>query len=63
MGLRPDDLYLYADLTQQCWTVTHWSWALGLGVRLPIPAFALFPLQHCIVSDKNMQLSMIMKTI
>jgi hypothetical protein len=33
MGLRPDDLYLYADLTQQCWTVTHWSWALGLGVR------------------------------
>jgi hypothetical protein len=61
MGLRPDDLYLYADLTQQCWTVTHWSWALGLGVRLHIPAFTFFPLLYCIVFDKNKQLSMIMK--
>ncbi len=33
MGLRPDDLYLYADLTQQCWTQKHWAWGLFLGVR------------------------------
>jgi hypothetical protein len=33
MGLQPEDLYLYADLTQQCWTQKHWAWGLGLGVR------------------------------
>ncbi len=45
MGLRPDDLYLYADLTQQCWTVNHLKWAFGLGVRFgQFTCFILVPL-------------------
>ncbi len=34
MGLRPEDMYLNADLSQQCWTPKHIGWAVGLGVRV-----------------------------
>ena len=34
MGLRAEDMYLNADLSQQCWTPKHIGWAVGLGVRI-----------------------------
>jgi len=36
IGVCPDDLYLVADMSVQCWTPTHNSWVSAVGVPMVI---------------------------